>query len=257
MSFRKFSATQLFDGYKLSSEEFVLVTTEEGIIENIIPLSEAGDDVEFLSGILSPGFVNCHCHLELSHMKGKIAEGTGLVKFVAQIMNDRHATDAEIQEAIRHAEDEMLANGIVAVGDICNNKLSLPQKKRGRLLYHNFIEASGFVPEMAVTRFKRAVDIYSAFAENYQTPVLSNSIVPHAPYSVSEALWNKIIHFPGNHLMTIHNQETAGENDFFLHRQGDFLKLYELLNTDISFFIPTGKSSLQSFLPKILPLLLS
>ena len=80
MGFRKFSATQLFDGYKLSDEKLVLITTSEGVIENILPLGEAGDDIEYFTCILAPGFVNCHCHLELSHMKGQISQGTGLVK---------------------------------------------------------------------------------------------------------------------------------------------------------------------------------
>lgn len=253
MGFRKFSATQLFDGYKLSDEKLVLITTPEGIIEDVIPLSEAGGDVEFFTGILSPGFVNCHCHLELSHMKGRIAQGTGLVKFVSQVMKDRHSTEAEIYEAIAAAEDEMLANGIVAVGDICNNILTLPQKQKGRLLYHNFIEVSGFVPEMAELRFQRAVDIFASYAEKYAMPVVSNSIVPHAPYSVSEELWKKIIRFPGNQLLTIHNQETEGENEFFMEKKGDCLDLYELLNSDISFFNPSGKTSLQTYLSKFLP----
>ncbi|WP_276503003.1 amidohydrolase family protein [Terrimonas pollutisoli] len=253
MGFRKFSATQLFDGYKLSDEKLVLITTTEGVIENILPLGEAGDDIEHFTGILTPGFVNCHCHLELSHMKGQISQGTGLVKFVSQVMKDRHSTDAEIYEAIAAAEDEMLANGIVAVGDICNNKFTLPQKQKGRLLYHNFIEASGFVPEMADLRFKRAVDIFTSYAEKYALPVGSNSIVPHAPYSVSEELWKRIIRFPGNQLMTIHNQETTAENEFFLRKKGDFLSLYEMLNTDISFFNPPGKTSLQTYLSKFLP----
>ena len=253
MGFRKFSATQLFDGYKLSDKKLVLITTTEGVIEDILPLSEAGDDVEHFTGILTPGFVNCHCHLELSHMKGQISQGTGLVKFVSQVMKDRHSTEAEIYEAIAAAEDEMLANGIVAVGDICNNKLTLPQKQKGRLLYHNFIEASGFVPEMADLRFKRAVDIFTSYAEKYAMPVSSNSIVPHAPYSVSEELWKRIIRFPGNQLLTIHNQETAAENEFFLHKKGDFLDLYQMLNTDISFFNPSGKTSLQTYLSKFLP----
>ena len=103
----------------------------------------------YLKGILSPGFINCHCHLELSHMKGMIPEGTGLIEFVTQVMKDRHLPEDEILQAIEKARIEMLSGGIVAVGDICNNKLTLPQKVKERIIYHNFIEASGFVPGMA------------------------------------------------------------------------------------------------------------
>ncbi|MGZ8551450.1 MAG: hypothetical protein ACXWV2_12340, partial [Chitinophagaceae bacterium] len=76
-------------------------------------------------------------------MKGVIPEQTGLIQFVSQVMKERHLPENEILEAINKAEEEMLQNGIVAVGDICNNKLSLPQKGKGRMWYHNFIEATG------------------------------------------------------------------------------------------------------------------
>ncbi len=250
MAFIKFRADQLFDGYHLLDDQHVLIISEEGMVEDIVIADEAGDDVQMLNGILTPGFINCHCHLELSHMKGSIPEKTGLIKFVSQVMKDRHFPETEILQAIDEAEEEMLQSGIVAVGDICNNKLALPQKAKGRIWYHNFIEASGFLPQLAEQRFNRAVDISNA----YTSQVIGvNSIVPHAPYSVSEELWEKIINFPGNQLMTIHNQETEDENILFLKKQGEFLKFYETFNLDPSFFQSSGKTSLQTYLSKFLP----
>ena len=70
MSYQKFKADHLFTGHEMLSKNFVLITNENGIVENIIPVAEAGEDVQVFKGILSPGFyVNCHCHLELSHLK--------------------------------------------------------------------------------------------------------------------------------------------------------------------------------------------
>lgn len=247
-------ADWLFDGFQMQEgRDRVLITLESGEIEDIVPASEAGGDVEVLNGILSPGFINCHCHLELSHMKGKIAEETGLVDFVWRVVSERHAAEEEILSAIEKAEDEMLANGIVAVGDICNNAATIPQKLKGRIWYHNFIEASGFNPAIADERFKRSVTFFSAYAKLYSIPVESNSIVPHAPYSVAEELWQKIIHFPGNHLFTIHNQETPAEDELFRTGGGGLLALYEKMKMDVSYFRPSGKSSLQSWLHKFLP----
>lgn len=221
-------------------------------MEAIVPLSESGDDVQTYTGILSPGFINCHCHLELSHMKEMIAEKTGLVEFVSQVILNRHLSEEKIYYAIDNAETEMLDNGIVAVGDICNNTLTLPQKLKGRIWYHNFIEASGFLPQLADLRFERAVNIYQEYAKHYGVPSMSNSIVPHAPYSVSAELWDKIIHFPGNHLLTIHNQESIAEDEFFLYKKGDMLKLYESMKMDIGFFQPSGKRSLPSYYHRFL-----
>ncbi|MEI9944138.1 MAG: amidohydrolase family protein [Chitinophagaceae bacterium] len=253
MGFKKLRADQLFDGHKMWDDQHVLIMTEEGIVEGIVPLDEAGDDIYFYNGIISPGFVNCHCHLELSHMRGLIPEKTGLVDFVLQVVKDRHFSEEIILEAIAKAEEEMLANGIVAVGDICNNTLTIPQKTKGRIWYHNFIEASGFIPSMAEIRFQQAVTIFKEYAKQYSIPVEANSIVPHAPYSVSDELWQKIIHFPGNHLMTIHNQESVSENEWFMDKKGKFMDLYKAMNMDASFFQSSSKSSLQTYLPKFLP----
>jgi aminodeoxyfutalosine deaminase len=253
MALRKFKGTQLFDGHTMRGGEMVLITTEDGTVEDIVPASEAGDNVEQLRGILSPGFINCHCHLELSHMRGLIDEGIGLVDFVLQVVTQRHFPEEEIVAAIEKAEDEMLASGIVAVGDICNNALSIYQKIKGRIWYHNFIEATGFNPAIAEERFQRCVAFFEAYSKLYSIPVESNSIVPHAPYSVADELWQKIIQFPGNHLFSIHNQETEAEDELFMTGKGEFLTLYNKLKMDISFFKPSGKTSLQTYLSRFQP----
>lgn len=242
----------MFTGHEFL-DDYTLVTTEDGTIEALLPGNDAGDDVEKLDGLLVPGFVNCHCHLELSHMKGKIAEGTGLVDFVFKVITERHTEKEVMLEAINSAEQEMVEKGIVAVGDICNNPITLLQKMRKNLYYHNFIEASGFVPEVVAERFKRSVDLYSVFGELYADPQASNSIVPHAPYSAGEMLFNRIAVFPGNRLLTMHNQETAEENLLYKYKRGDFLRLYEKMNISTTSFEPTGKSALQSVLPHFFP----
>jgi len=235
----------------MSDPDSVLITTDEGIVQAVVAGREAGDDVEVYSGVLSPGFVNCHCHLELSHMKGVIPEGTGLVDFLSTVIRQRAeaAPPEGVAEAIAAGEQEMLDNGIMAVGDICNTADTVAQKALGRLYYHNFIETMGFVEEGAAARFAHSLAVFNAFAEAYQLPIESNSIVPHAPYSVSGALFRLIAGFPGNHLLTIHNQESETENEWLLSGKGDFLRLYAALGLDVSFYQGTGKRSLESFLP--------
>jgi aminodeoxyfutalosine deaminase len=242
--YRKFSAGYIFNGYEMLQQQ-VLITDAAGVIVDVIAENEAGEGVEKLNGILCPGFINAHCHLELSHMKGLIPKHTGLVDFVFKVINERHFEETEILAAIESAEKEMLQNGIVAVGDICNNTLTILQKSKGRLRYHNFIEASGFPPIVGGERFKRAVDFYNEYAGKFT----ANSIVPHAPYSVSPGMFEMINNFPNNNLITIHNQETAAENEFFVKGSGDFVRLYAQMGIDISFFKPSGRSSLQTWLP--------
>lgn len=252
MPYQKFQATQLFTGTELLGPEKVLITDEKGTIETILDEKEAGENIQQLNGILSPGFVNCHCHLELSHLRGRIPEKTGLVDFVFKIVNERHFPESEILEAISVAEDEMLTNGIVAVGDICNNILTLPQKQKARLAYYNFIELTGWVPGLSQARFERSLSFYHSFKQ-LQTPnsKLPTSLSPHAPYSVSNELWELITPYFAGNTVTIHNQETAFEDSLFEKKKGDFMRMYELMKMDTAFFTPTGKSSLQSYFPKM------
>lgn len=252
MPYQKFQATQLFTGTELLGPEKVLITDEKGTIETILDEKEAGENIQQLNGILSPGFVNCHCHLELSHLRGRIPEKTGLVDFVFKIVNERHFPEAEILDAISVAEDEMLTNGIVAVGDICNNILTVSQKAKQKLAYYNFIELTGWLPILSQVRFEKSLGIYQSFREIKNEKLkIKNSLSPHAPYSVSNELWELITPYFAGNTVTIHNQETAFEDSLFEKKKGDFMRMYELMKMDTAFFTPTGKSSLQSYFPKM------
>lgn len=253
MAFRKFRANQIFTGDNLLHNDEVLITDEDGTIEAIVSLAEAGEDIQQVNGILSPGFVNCHCHLELSHMKGLIPEKTGLIDFVWRVVTERHFAEAEIVTAIENAESEMLSNGIVAIGDICNNLLTLPQKLQGNLFYYNFIEVSGWLPEVAADRFKRSMDLYQQFTSYFPASnIHHSSITPHAPYSVSKALWKLMIPYFKNRVASIHNQETLVENEFFKKGTGDFNRLYTLMNISNPAHQVQGKSSLQCYFDDLL-----
>jgi cytosine/adenosine deaminase-related metal-dependent hydrolase len=232
--------------------DHVLIVSTDGKVVDLVNTSNAGDDIQHFSGMLCPGFINSHCHLELSHMRELIPEHTGLVDFVFKIVTERHHPEEAIAAAIDRAEQEMLQNGIVAVGDICNNISTLAQKKLNNLSYHNFIEISGWNPSIAQTRFERAKEIYRSF---YEISPTKNRIAisPHAPYSVSEQLWSIITPDFADRTITIHNQETSFEDALFINGSGDFKRMYQLMQLDTSFYRPTGKSSLQSYFHHLQP----
>jgi cytosine/adenosine deaminase-related metal-dependent hydrolase len=242
VAYRKFIADKIFDGYKFR-DGLVVITDEKGMILDLLPPDVAGEGVEQFDGILSPGLINCHCHLELSHMKGLIPEKTGLVDFVYNIVTERHHPDDVILAAIEAAENEMLENGIVAVGDICNNAITFQQKEKRNLAYYNFIEASGWLPSAAAPRMLRAMQLYHEFS----TLPYPCAIVPHAPYSVSAELWELMQAGFENRTVTIHNQETDFEDELFLEGRGDFLRMFELMKIDNAHHHPVNTSSLQSY----------
>ena len=139
MVHRKLAADNIFTGYEMLGHDVVLIVDNAGEVIDLINEIDAGENIERYKGILSPGFINCHCHLELSHMKGIIPEHSGMVGFLLAVMSSRNNAEEKIQEAIIAAENEMKRNGIVAVGDICNTDHTVSQKKISPVYYHNFI----------------------------------------------------------------------------------------------------------------------
>jgi aminodeoxyfutalosine deaminase len=242
----KLKADKIFDGQQFLASDTVLVTNAQGKIEAILPAKEAGDDVQYLNGILCPGFINCHCHLELSHMDGLIPEKTGMVDFLLTVLQQRSADEASMMAAMAQAEQQMMNNGIVAVGDISNTTNSIAIKQQQNLRYHHFVEITGFAPTVVEQRWQNANAVAKEFAAAFG--VNQVSLVPHAPYSVANSLFARLN--KAGSLQTMHNQESAAENDFFLGGESDFYRLYETIGIDVNnFFTPTKKSSWQTVLP--------
>lgn len=250
MSYRKLKADYLFDGHKIYEEAAVLICGQDGTLEAIVGEKEAGGDVEEISGMLSPGFINSHCHLELSHLKGLIPEKQGLVNFVFSVVNHRNLSGELKLQAMITAESDMLRSGIVAVGDICNTSDSLIPKAAKRMAYFNFIELFGWLPAQATARFEAGEKLIALFSKQEQNEE-HQSLNPHAPYSVSDELWNLLAPRFRGKTITIHNQESAAENEFFESGKGDLSRMYTLMNIDTRHFKVPGTRSLPYYLPKL------
>ncbi|GGI22829.1 amidohydrolase family protein [Pedobacter mendelii] len=243
-----FSADWIFPVSSPPLKNGIVEVNSEGEIIAVLPEEQGGNlNIEKLKGAIVPGFINTHCHLELSHLLGKIPNHTGLVDFVKQIITGRQADNDEIKSSMQNADKEMFTNGIVAVGDISNQIFSREIKQKSKIYYHTFVEAMGFNPQRAKAIMDYAIGIKNEFFP------LPASVVPHAPYSVSPELF-KLINEKAESdeaFVSIHNQETVEENSFFTDKTGGFLELYKFLALDIGFFQPSEKSSLQTWLPNI------
>lgn len=206
-----------------------------------------GNHFEHLKGIICPGFINVHCHLELSHLKDKLVPRRGLINFIKDIQAVRTADNAAILQAAENADHEMYENGIVAVGDISNSNVSIPVKAKSKIHYHTFVETFGFLPEKAGEAFEKALSLLNEFKPQ------PCSVTPHAPYSVSKELFKLIKKYSdtGSNLISIHNQESEDENKFYRYRLGGFLGLYEYFGIDISYFKSQARNSLQSTIPML------
>lgn len=159
-------------------------------------------------------------------MINRIPQATGLPAFLLHVMQDRAHDIAEINHAMTLADEQMYQQGIVAVGDICNTTHSIPVKSKSRIRYYNFVETMGVISEKADARFQQALGVWEKFNEADATNFIGNSIVPHAPYSVSPALFERISNFEKNKVVSIHSQESADEKEFLSLGTGAFLDFF-------------------------------
>lgn len=212
----------------------------------IIPAALEREKIKRFEGVIVPGFVNAHCHLELSHLQGRIPPKTGLVPFLQQVMEMR-GTDEAVDEgksdgAMRQADRQMQENGIVAVGDHANSAVSVAIKQASPLYYHTFLELMGYEPSEAEDRLQSVLTVKKDFGK------LPVSITPHAPYSVSKHLFHKFRSAIAdtNNPISMHNQESEAENEYFRFKTGDFVRFFESLGKDSAHFKPQGISSLRT-----------
>lgn len=198
------------------------------------------DQVECFSGALCPGFVNTHCHLELSHLRNKLPQATGLPRFIAEISKQRFVAQPAIDVAMVAADALMRKNGIVAVGDVSNGADSFAVKEKSALFYHTFIELMGLNEANAEADFQGGLDLMA----QCKTPA---SLAPHATYSVSNKLMGLIKGHNQGELTCLHNQETPTEDELFETGTG------ALFNQLQSFGVlpVSGQSALQTTLVQL------
>lgn len=228
---RRVKVKTLVNGYEVIDHAIIVLDDQNKYLAHYSAVDYEGDIDEYSGAYACPGYVNAHCHIELSHLKGKIEERGGLVNFILSLQKNRNANLEEILESIENAEAEMIKNGIVAVGDISNSNHSFAQKSKKNIPYHTFLEAFSFLPERAEQALHNLLNLKN----EADALSINTSITPHAPYSVSQKLFGKIAALSET-IYSLHHLEAQAEIDFLEHKQGDFLKLYETFNIDIHFF---------------------
>jgi cytosine/adenosine deaminase-related metal-dependent hydrolase len=247
MNYRKFQADKIFTGFEFLDPGHVLIMDEDGKVMEILAEMDAGEGIERYRGILCPGFINAHCHLELSHLKNAIPPHTRLIPFLLDVVGKREHDQALILDCIEKAEKEMAQEGIVAVGDICNTSITLQTKYNSKIRWNNFIEVLGMRDEKAEANLQHYEGVLKAFT--IATTNMKSSLVPHAPYSISNKTFEGINNRTGHSIVSMHNQENPAEDELYTKGTGDFIQFFKKLGLTESPFPVTGKSSLRSCLP--------
>lgn len=226
-----------------------LIITNDGppITNGIVEVNEVGvivsvfqddtfKDYKFVKGILIPGLVNAHCHLELSHLENKITpRHNGMAGFIDQIFSGRDKTDIlECTNAMLLQDKKMFDEGIVAVGDISNSTVSIEVKKNSRIHYHTFVEVMGMSAASAQSRFDNGVSLVNQFVQNNLTNV---SLALHAPYSISKKLLQLVSeHLKNNSASSIHINESNDELLFCKSKSGPLKEVFEKYKLPVNDF---------------------
>ncbi len=203
-------------------------------------------------GILIPGFINTHCHLELSHLRGRVDTGTSLLPFLRAVVSLRDTDQQTIDDAITHWDDYMWRHGIQAVGDICNKLDTAVTKAAGPIRYYSFVEMFDFLQGDNSEQF--VAPYLPVFEQMTTGGGNEKSAVPHAPYTVSAPLFQRINELNGGRgTVSIHNQETPPEDQLFFDKTGGFLDFYQGFNFPLTGFTATGRTSIHYALEHLDP----
>ena len=178
--------------------------------------------VEFFPGILIPGMINAHCHLELSYLHGAIVEGSGFAGFARAIgaVRNNFSTEERLRAA-SVADAVMWEQGIEAVIDIANDELVMPIKTRSRIEYLTLFEAFGLTTQ----QLDNHRDMTSKWAQS--------SITPHSTYSLQDGIFRSAVK-ANNTTLSIHFLESKDEVELY-HNEGSLHQWYERMGWECDF----------------------
>lgn len=192
-------------------------------------------------GVLMPGLVNAHCHLELSHLAGRLDDARGFVPWVEALVAARgEVPPGAVEAAVAQAIQALVASGTVAVGDVSNGLGHLPLLGRAGLVAAVvFYELLSWDPAKAeaVLRFAeaRARDVAEDLPGHVQI-----RLAAHAPHSVSAPLLRALAR--GGGPASIHLAESAAESAFLAHGNGEWARFLERRGLGQVAFTPPGLS---------------
>jgi cytosine/adenosine deaminase-related metal-dependent hydrolase len=217
---KHFSAQYIFTNEGPPLKRGIVTVENDGTITGVEDsggnLSEK-ESVEFHNGIIVPGFVNCHCHLELSHMKDLIPPKKGLAEFLKNFKIRREEGGENITASVSCADNEMYRDGVVVCADICNTRITFDIKKKSRIKYINLLEVFGIDPEKADRRIDEIKQLLS-IARDYRIP---SWLVPHSAYSLSLTLFSLLrAETESNKITSVHFMETDCEKSFLQFNDG-------------------------------------
>lgn len=190
----------------------------------------ASDEIDLGPAAVLPGLVNAHTHLELSWMRGRIPETDdfpGWIRAVIALSRDAQPGAAETGCAIDGAIEESRSFGTAVVGDVSNSLATaapLAARELAAVIFHELI---GF---LAVDAPRLAGEAMGRLERLPASATVRHTLSPHAPYSVSPALFGAIrtiLQQTPFARSCVHLGESAAEAEFLQSGTGPWRQLLE------------------------------
>jgi cytosine/adenosine deaminase-related metal-dependent hydrolase len=196
------------------------------------------------AAVVLPGLVNAHTHLELSWLRGRVPPSADFLAWVGQLMALRtlfeRADDAAVMTPVADAVAEMRASGTVAVGDIANALVSPAVLTAAGMPAVVFHELMGFGVTDGASVVARAVERHAPLA----SPGVRIVPAPHAPFSVSEALFTAIrdeVQAAPRPLTSVHVGESPAEVELLRTGSGPWRERLQALGVWRDDWQPPGR----------------
>ncbi|MDQ3712970.1 MAG: amidohydrolase family protein [Acidobacteriota bacterium] len=190
----------------------------------------------FREAVILPGFVNCHSHIEITAMRGFLDDvEADFYSWLIKLTKTRaeKLTEKDVETAALAGTLEGARAGVTCFGDIGRfGEAGLKALKTIGLRGVLFQETE-FSPknEDAENDFAKLKDKFLHLRET-ETELVKVGLSPHAPYTVSRKLFERITDYSieKNVKITIHVSESNHEKDFVETGAGFFADIYKNLN---------------------------
>ena len=190
----------------------------------------AGAPVERIHGVVLPGLVNAHTHLELSALRGRVPGGAGFVPWVEQMIGVRAESRPEDDsDAIEQAVADLDAFGTSAVGDISNSMSAVRPLARRGFVGRVFHEVFGIERGPLEERVAALPKIVEERVGEWPTPELVYTPTPHTLYTTHAAVVRRLARDARERgsRISLHLAEHAAERRFLEHGDGPIPGWYE------------------------------
>ena len=170
-------------------EDGAIAVDASGLVLDVGPAAEivqrhAGAELERIRGVVLPGLVNAHTHLELSALRGQVPGGAGFVPWVERLIGARaESAPEEDGAAIERAVAELEKAGTVAVGEVTNSLAAVGALARAGLSGCIFHEVFGVKREGVMRRTEALLADVEEKLGRWGSPRLSYALAVHTLYT--------------------------------------------------------------------------